>query len=243
MTAFSTKLSTQLAVLAIVSAAMSTQVHAQFRPNPPPSTSPPASTTSPPATTTSPPATTRSPPPGASPPPSTTATFSNNPTTGSHSTPTWTQQNDVADVPESCSSGEINQLPDPRAFGGDVGGAIKAISRATEHIIDRCCNTQECIADALDNYAAALAQLTPQLPPEMQNLPNIVATAAARVRVARTTRQAVHALSVAISAVHKTIALLRADDPFTIKAETRAGGFVTETLQVATLQLEKASGL
>jgi hypothetical protein len=248
MTGFSAKLTTQLAVLAIMSAATCTQVQAQFRPPPPsPPTSPPASTTTPPpSTTTSPPASTNSPPPTAAsppPPPSTSVTFSNNPTSASHSTPTWSQQGDVADVPERCSSGQINQLPDPRAYGGDIGGAIKAISRASEHIIERCCNTQECIADALDNYAAALAQLAPQLPPQLQNLPNIVATAAARVRVARTRTQAIHALSVAISAVHKTIALLRADDSFALKAGTRAGGFVGETLQVATLKLENAAGL
>jgi hypothetical protein len=50
-------------------------------------------------------------------------------------------------------------------------------------------------------------------------------------------------LNIAIAAVHKTIALLRADDPVTLKAETREGGFVVETLQVASIKLEKASEL
>ena len=104
-------------------------------------------------------------------------------------------------------------------------------------------DTRTCIADALDNYAAALAQLAPQMPPEFRNLPNIVATAARRVRTSQTRAQAVHALKIAISAVHKTIALLRADDPVTLTAETREGGFVVETLQVARNKLEKATGL
>lgn len=50
-------------------------------------------------------------------------------------------------------------------------------------------------------------------------------------------------MKIAIAAVHKTIALLRADDPVTLKAETREGAFVAETLQVASLKLKKASGL
>ena len=136
------------------------------------------------------------------------------------------------------------RLPDPLSYGADVGGAVKAITRATEHIIDRCdCDTKECVAAALDNYAAALAQLAPQLPIELRNLPNVVATAARRVRAAHTRRQAVQALNIAVSAVHKTIALLRADDPATLKAETREGNFVAETLQVASNKLDKATGL
>jgi len=135
-------------------------------------------------------------------------------------------------------------LPDPLSYGADVGGAVKAITRATEHIIDRCdCDTRECVAAALDNYAAALAQVAPQLPVELRGLPNVVATAARRVRAAPSRRQAVHALSIAIAAVHKTIALLRADDPVTLKAETREGNFVAETLQVASVKLQTATGL
>ena len=47
----------------------------------------------------------------------------------------------------------------------------------------------------------------------------------------------------AIAEVHKTIALIRADDPITLKAQTREGAFVVETLQVANDKLEKAVGL
>jgi hypothetical protein len=150
----------------------------------------------------------------------------------------------AADVRASCASGGPEQLPDPLTYGADVGGAVKAITRATEHIINRCgCDTKECIANALDNYADALARLSPQLPLELRNLPDVVATAARRVRAAHTSRQAVQALNVAVAAVHKTIALLRADDPATLKAETREGAFVAETLQVASIKLERASGI
>ena len=135
-------------------------------------------------------------------------------------------------------------MPDPLGYGQDAGAAVKAITRATEHIIDRCdCDSSECIASALDDYAAALAELAPQLPIELRGLPNVVATAARRVRAAHSSRQAIQALSVAILAVHKTIALLRADDPATLKAETREGNFVAETLQVASNKIAKASGL
>ena len=47
---------------------------------------------------------------------------------------------------------------------------MKALSRATESYIRNCgCATQACIADALDKYAEALAQVTPRLPPQLQD--------------------------------------------------------------------------
>ena len=51
------------------------------------------------------------------------------------------------------------------------------------------------------------------------------------------------ALKVAIAEVHKSIALLKADDPAAVPAGTREGSFVVETLQVADNKLEKAVGL
>jgi hypothetical protein len=63
------------------------------------------------------------------------------------------------------------------------------------------------------------------------------------VRSAKTKRAAVSALRIAITAVHKSIALLRADDPLTLKVETREGSFVAETLQAADTKLERAVGL
>jgi hypothetical protein len=50
-----------------------------------------------------------------------------------------------------------------------------------------------------------------------------VATAASRVRFARNPRQAIQAVRMAIAAVHKSIALLRADDPVTLKTAPREG--------------------
>ena len=82
-----------------------------------------------------------------------------------------------------------------------------------------------------------------QLSPQLANLPNIVETAAQRVRAAKTKKQAIQALKFAINAVHKTIALLRADDPVTLAAQTREGNLVAETLVVADNKLEKAVGL
>lgn len=104
-------------------------------------------------------------------------------------------------------------------------------------------NVRKCIGGVLDDYSAGLENLKQQLPPQLQSLPNIVATAAKRVRAATTTKQAVQALKVAISAVRKTISLLRADDPLTLQTQTREGQFVSQTLEVANLKLEKAAGL
>ncbi len=229
MGAFYSKLSTRLAVLAIMSATAATPALAQFRPPPAPSPSPaPAPSPAPPQSQRTPPSVSNQP---------------NDPTSGHSASLGGANPAFVAQGLVSCST-RRPQLPDPLTYGGDTGSAIKAISRATEHFIDQCeCATQECLANALDNYAAALAQVAPQLPPELRNLPNIVSTAAHRVRAAHTRRQAVQALNVAITAVRKTIALLQADDPVTLKAGTRAGGFVAETLRVASLKLERTAGL
>jgi predicted RNase H-like HicB family nuclease len=95
----------------------------------------------------------------------------------------------------------------------------------------------------LDSYAAALREIAPHLPPAMQDLPDIVAKAARRVRTAKTRQEAIKAVKVAIDAVHKSIALLKAEDPIAINRATRVGSFVAETLQVADNKLERAVGL
>jgi hypothetical protein len=74
-------------------------------------------------------------------------------------------------------------------------------------------------------------------------LPGVVARAATRVRAARTRREAIHAVQIAIAAVHKSIALLKADDPVALRREAREGSFVEETLRVADNKLERAVGL
>jgi hypothetical protein len=234
------KLSTHLAVLAILSATALVPALAATAPPPPTPTPAPQPTPTPappPAPTPAPPPSTtpRTPPPTFNQPSDPTPGHSNlfsaaNPSAGSLTL-------------VSCSANRP-QLPDPLSYGPDSGSAVKAITRATEHFLDQCdCPTQACVAKALEDYADALAEVAPQLPLEMRNLPNIVYTAAHRVRAAHTRQQAEQALKVAIDAVHKTIALLRADDPVTLKAGTRAGGFVAETMQVASLKLEKSAGL
>jgi hypothetical protein len=132
----------------------------------------------------------------------------------------------------------------PTTDTGEVGSTIEALSRGAERALVECeYETPLCVADALDQYAAALQQIAPQLPPRLRSLPNIVARAATRVRASRSPAEAVRAVKIAIAEVHKSIVLLKADDPTTLKAETRVGAFVAETLQVADNKLEEAVGL
>lgn len=132
------------------------------------------------------------------------------------------------------------------SFAGDPDpiSAVQAASQAAQEAIGLCdAKTLRCIANALDDYATALRALAPRLPPEFRDLPIIVERAATKVRTARTKKEAIAAVTTAIAAVHKSIALLKADDPVALKAETRAGSFVIETLQVADDKLQKAVGL
>ncbi len=141
---------------------------------------------------------------------------------------------------DACAVGP--SLPTPPMFG-EAGDAVKALSRATESYIRNCgCATQACIADALDKYAEALAQVTPRLPPQLQDEASVVAQAARRVRAARTKAEALHALHDAIAVIHKDVELVRAEDPDHPRL-TRGGDFVAETLNVASLALEKGGGL
>jgi hypothetical protein len=140
----------------------------------------------------------------------------------------------------SCDVGPT--LPTPPMFG-EAGDAVKALSRATESYIRNCgCATQACVADALDKYAEALAQVTPRLPPQLQDEANVVAQAARRVRAARTKTEALRALHDAIAIIHKDVELVKAEDPDHPRL-TRGGDFVAETLNVASLALEKGGGL
>ena len=153
--------------------------------------------------------------------------------TGGHGMATQTN-------PGACDVGL--SLPPPPMFG-DAGDAVKDWSKTTQAYIRSCnCATQACIADALDQYAQALAQIAPRLPPHLQNVAGVVATAAGRARVARTKAEAVRALHDAIAAVHKDIELVKAEDPDDPRA-TRGGDFVAATLNVASLTLEKGGGL
>jgi hypothetical protein len=141
---------------------------------------------------------------------------------------------------DACDVGP--SLPSLPTFG-EAGDDVKTLSRATESYIRNCgCATQACIADALDKYAEALAQVAPRLPPQLQDEANVVAQAARRVRAARTKAEALHALHDAIAIIHKDVELVRAEDPDHPRL-TRGGDFVAETLNVASLALEKGGGL
>jgi hypothetical protein len=149
-----------------------------------------------------------------------------------------------APAPSAGESGGGPHYFSNSATYSDGGRAVKTVTRSAEAAIGQCSQDDPiCIADALDAYAAALRNLSPPLPPDLQALPDIVSHAAHQVRQARTRAQATRAIKIAIAEVHKTIALLKADDPIVLKVETRQGAFVAETLAVAENKLEKASGL
>jgi hypothetical protein len=166
-------------------------------------------------------------------------------TRGSQSTPSAPSapnSNNVKLSSDVLSCGLGPTLPQPPTFG-DPADSVQDMSKATEAYIHDCrCATQTCIADALDKYSEALAQIAPRLPPHLQNAAGIVATAAARVRVARTKKDVARALNDAIAAIHKDIELVKAEDPENPRL-TRSGEFVAETLTVASLALEKGGGL
>jgi hypothetical protein len=127
----------------------------------------------------------------------------------------------------------------------DSSDGVKSATGDAENAVSQCpddANTL-CVAAALDAYADALRHLSPPLPPDLRSLPDIVSRAAHKVRQAKTKAQAVKAIKAAIAEVHKTISLLKADDPVVLKAETRDGGFVAEALEAADNKLEKAVGL
>jgi hypothetical protein len=130
--------------------------------------------------------------------------------------------------------------PDP----GVGEPTIESVSRQAARAIDACRDDpRPCVADALEAYANALRRLAPRLAPPLRNLPDIVARAAVRVRASHTNREAIGAVADAILQVHKVIALLRADDPITLNAETRSGAQVAAILEAADVRLEKATGL
>jgi hypothetical protein len=150
----------------------------------------------------------------------------------------------------SGHSGGPNALqgtsPSPEAAPATVATAdaatLDGVSSEAQNAINACADKQ-CVADALDKYAAALQQIAPSLPRELRSLPAIVAKTAQRVRAARTVAEAVRAVKSAIVQVHKIISLLKADDGFTSGEKKREGSLVAQTLQVASGKLERATGL
>jgi len=142
---------------------------------------------------------------------------------------------------DGCGGGLA--LTPPFLFG-DADAAVESLSRDTQDYIKACqCASQQCVADALDKYAEALAAVAPRLPPQLQDMPNVVARAARQVRTARTKGQAIAALRAAIAVIHKDISLVRAEEPAALQSATRSGDAVAQTLDVASLSLQKAGGL
>jgi hypothetical protein len=142
----------------------------------------------------------------------------------------------------ACGTGGLALAP--ASPSGDAGDAVKSLSRATQDYIKECrCYAQDCVADALDRYAEALAAVAPRLPKELQEMPEVVARAARRVRFAKTKAEAIKALNQAAALIHKDMTLVRAEDPDTQQRQTRSGVFVVDTLNVASLSLEKGGAL
>jgi hypothetical protein len=81
------------------------------------------------------------------------------------------------------------------------------------------------------------------LPKELQEAPVVVARAARRVRFAKTKAEAITALNQAAALIHKDIALVSAGDSDMQQLRTRSAAFVVDTLDVASLALEKGGAL
>ena len=134
--------------------------------------------------------------------------------------------------------------PAPPAASTDPIAAAQSASGDAQNAISACAKDDlRCLADALEAYAEALRKLSPSLPPALRKLPDIISKAAHGVRAAKTKAEATRAIKIAIAEVHKTISLLTASDSFTQSVEKREGALVEQTLQVARVKLEEATGL
>jgi hypothetical protein len=100
-----------------------------------------------------------------------------------------------------------------------------------------------CVSDVLTVYADELQETAPLLPQKMRTIPAVLKTAAKKVAAAKTKAEAVSAVATATAEVHKTLALLKADDPVLRSVGTREGAQIAQTLDVAEQKLQKAVGL
>jgi hypothetical protein len=158
------------------------------------------------------------------------------------------------DATSGCAAGL--KLPDPADYAKLIDG-VAEISRQTQEYIARCgCKSQACVADALDQYADALAKAAAAppasraerlLPRALRDLPKVIHAAAAKARAAATPREAGKAVAAAIVVVRKTVAktisLMRAADPDAKREATRGGALVADTLKTAGDSLERADSL
>lgn len=149
--------------------------------------------------------------------------------------------NSTPDATTSCPS---SSPPLPIWDYGDVADNVKAMARATNSYLQNChCPDAACVADALDNFAAALAAVGPRLPPQVADLPFVVRQAARKIRVARTAAQAHAAIHEAIATISAKLKLLRVDDPDARSDGARSANFINGTLSVADLELTRISGI
>jgi len=142
---------------------------------------------------------------------------------------------------DSCASG-APRLPIWNT--GDVANNVKAMAKATSYYLENChCPDATCVADALDNYAAALEAIGPRLPPAVADLPAIVRRAAGKVRAARSISQARAAIGEAERTIQAKLQLLEVADPDTRSDSFRSARFTGDMLSVASVSLVRVAGL
>lgn len=118
------------------------------------------------------------------------------------------------------------------------------MSQVTRNYLTRCrCPTKTCVATALDSYAAAMEAVAPRLQPALRKVPDIITEAARRVREANSIDSAQAALRAAIGEVRASIVLLRAEDPNVRVIGMGSRDWLSGTLEVANLALQRATEL
>ena len=158
------------------------------------------------------------------------------PSSGGHSV---TLPGPGADSSGACGDGLVLAPPSPFGDGGD---AVKALSRATETVHQAMRMRHSAM------HRRRARSDTPKRSPSSRrgcrrNCRTCRTSSHGRrggCAARRTRAEAVKALHEAIAVIHKDISLVRAEDPAMQQRETRSGGFVAETLNVASLSLEKA---
>ena len=141
----------------------------------------------------------------------------------------------------SCN--EPPALPDPNRYS-DPDKALRAISEVDGELLPALPES-----DAGDDRRRPrrlfrkLQILAPRLPPELRNVPGIVAEGARRVRAARSRTEAIAVMRQTVAEVHKAIALVLSEDPETRGRAVRDGDAVVGALDNATATLVNSGGL
>ena len=190
-------------------------------------------------TTTPPPAPATAPPPA---PPSTLGQSTNSPGySPGDSGGGGNRTASLSPLGDTCASGP----PDLQVWNaGDVADNVKAMSKTTKYYLENChCPDVACVADALDNYAAALEALGPRLPPAVADLPAIVRRAARKVRAARSISQARAAIGEAEHVIQAKLKLLEVADPDARSDSIRSARFTGDMLSIADVSLVRVAGL